>query len=477
VNRAARIVIIGGGITGLAAAFTLATRASGRGRPIACTLVERAPALGGKVRTEQVRGCVVETGPDSFLASKPAAADLCRALGLGDRLIGTLPGRAIYVAAGGRLHPLPPGLAMGVPTRLLPVLCTRLLSPVAKARLACDLVLPRRRPAGDETVGALIGRRLGRAAVDRLVGPLLGGIYAGDADALSARATVPQLLQWEADHRSLILAAIRVRRRSMAAAGGSPMFLGLAGGLGAMIDALQGALAAAATVIVGQPAVGIRREGAAYAVRLAGGRTLEADAVLLATPAFAAADLLEPLDPPLGALLRAIPYASTATVTLAYRRAEIGHPLDGHGFVVAHSEPRQITACTWVSSKWPDRAPPDLTLLRCYLGSAGRDGIVAEDDAHLLGAARADLAHLMGIAAPPVFAHIARWPRAMPQYAPGHLERLETIEGRLRSLPGIAIAGAGYRGVGIPDCIRQGAEAAARLADGLDAARPEAAIR
>lgn len=478
-NRPARVVIVGGGITGLAAAYALMAGPTPHDLPLACTLVERDARLGGKVRTERVQDCVVEAGPDSFLASKPAAVELCRALGLTDRLIATLPGRTVYVAARGQLHPLPPGLALGIPTQPWPVVRTSLLSPAAKARMAWDLVLPRRAPDGDETVGSFIARRLGRAAVDRLVGPLLAGIYAGDADALSLRATFPQLQQWETDHRSLILAAMTQRRRAAAAGnGGGPMFLGLAGGLSGMIDALQKALAGT-EMVTGQPVVRIDRAttAAPYAVHLGDGRTLDADGVLLAAPAFNTADLLEPLAPSVAALLRKIPYASTASVTLAYRRREIAHPLTGHGFVVARREPLQITACTWVSSKWPDRAPSGLALLRCYLGSAGRDAIVAEDDARLAAAAQADLARVMGINAAPVFTHIARWPQAMPQYLPGHLDRLDSIEAGLRSLPGIAVAGAGYRGVGIPDCIRQGTDAARRLADALDPAHREAARR
>jgi oxygen-dependent protoporphyrinogen oxidase len=257
------------------------------------------------------------------------------------------------------------------------------------------------------------------------------------------------------------------------------MFVGLAGGLGGMITALRDAMPDV-RMIMGQPVVridGAAAAGAGYTLRLNDGRMVGADAVLLAAPAYATADLLDPIAPQVAALLRGIPYASTAAVTLGYRRSDIGHPLAGHGFVVARNEPFAITACTWVSSKWPDRAPGDLALLRCYLGSAGRDAIVTEDDDRLTSAARSDLARLMGIDATPVFAHVARWPQAMPQYLPGHLDRLDAIEAGLRSLPGVVVAGAGYRGIGIPDCIRQGAEAAARVADAVDAERAEPAVR
>jgi oxygen-dependent protoporphyrinogen oxidase len=472
----AHVVVVGGGITGLAAAHALAQDPRARALNLSWTLVEREARLGGKLRTEHVHGCLVEAGPDSFLAAKPAAADLCRALGLGDRLIGTLPGRAVYMAHRARLHPLPDGLAMGVPGRALPVLRTALLSPAEKLRLGLDLVLPRGQINGDESVGALIRRRLGRAAVDRLAGPLLAGIYAGDADQLSARATFPHLLEWEASHRSLIVAALAQRRRAGSQrTGASPLFLSLVGGVEELVRALAASLGND-HILPGRTATRITRRADAgrspYVVKLDDGRRLDADAVLLATPAFAAADLLDPLAPAAAAELRKIPYASTAAVTLGYRRSAVLSALDGHGFVVAHGEPLQITACTWTSSKWPHRAPPEIALLRCYLGAAGRDAIVDEEDDHLIRTVRADLRATMRLDAEPVFSVVSRWRRAMPQYLPGHLDRLAAIAAAMRALPRVALAGAGYRGIGIPDCIRQGREAAGQLVDALAASHP-----
>jgi oxygen-dependent protoporphyrinogen oxidase len=467
----AHVVIIGGGITGLAAAHALLTDPRGRTLGITCTVVERDARLGGKLQTAHLHGCLVETGPDSFLTAKPAAAELCRAIGLGDRLIGTLPGRAVFVAARGRLHPLPDGLAMGVPGRLAPILRTTLLKPAEKARLGLDLVLPRGQAGGDVSVGALIRRRLGGAAVERLAGPLLAGIYAGDADALSAHATFPQLLEWEATHRSLILAALAQRRNGPRREG--PLFQSLVGGMGELVQALEGALRGA-TLAVGRAVSRLvpRGDAAAYEVVLEDGTRLSADAVLLATPAFVAADLLAPFAPSAAAHLRRIPYASTASVTLGYRREAVRHPLPGHGFVVARGEPWQITACTCLSAKWPHRAPPELVVLRCYLGAAGHDAIVECDDAALVRAARTDLMAILALDAAPVFSHVTRWPQAMPQYVPGHRERLALIASAMRALPRVALAGAGYRGVGIPDCIRQGADAARSLLAALEGHRP-----
>ncbi|MGQ0551170.1 MAG: protoporphyrinogen oxidase [Armatimonadota bacterium] len=475
----AHVLVVGGGITGLAAAHALVTDPRATSLGVRCTLVERERRLGGKLLTERIDGCLVEAGPDAFLAAKPAAADLCRALGLGDRLIGTRPGRAVFVAYGGRLHPLPEGLALGVPGRLLPMMRTELLSAREKLRLAYDLVLPRAVAQDDVTVGAFIRRRLGHAAVDRLAGPILAGIYAGDADALSVRATFPQLLDWEASHRSLILGAL-ARPAAQATPGVNrdgavSVFLSVQGGMGELVDALEAFLTEApeASLVTGQAIARLtrwfERDKTTYVADLGGGRVIAADAVILASPAYVTADLLASCAPAAASTLRMIPYASTAAVTLAFRRDEVQHPLDGHGFVVARGEPLQITACTWMSSKWPDRAPADLALLRCYLGAAGRDAIIDESDAHIIDVVRRDLRTTMSIEAAPVFTRLTRWRRAMPQYVSGHLHRLGAIGDGLRDLPGVALAGAGYRGVGIPDCIRQGTEAAGRVLDTLAA--------
>jgi len=309
--------------------------------------------------------------------------------------------------------------------------------------------------------------------VDRLAGPLLGGIYAGDADALSLRATFPQLLEWEAAHRSLVLAALARRRRVPRGTGSpSPLFLSLVGGVGELVERLEASLGGT-VVLAGRTVQRIGRRTAqgrtSYALLLDDGRTLAADALLLATPAYVTAGLLASLAPSVASALRTIPYVSTAAVTLAYRRETIRHPLDGHGFVVARGEPLTITACTWVSSKWPHRAPPDVALLRCYLGAAGSEAVVDRDDEALVDLARADLRTTMAIDAIPVFTRVARWTKAMPQYPPGHLDQLEAIEAGLQALPGVALAGAGYRGIGISDCIRQGTEAANRLIEILAA--------
>ncbi|MBM3469467.1 MAG: protoporphyrinogen oxidase [Armatimonadetes bacterium] len=484
----AHVAIVGGGITGLAATHALALDRRARDLGVRCTLVEQESRLGGKLLTERINGCLVEAGPDSFLATKPWAANLCRALGLGDRLIGTLPGQPVYVAFRGKLHPFPEGLALGVPSRIAPLVRTRLLSPLEKLRVGFDLVLPRRHEATDETMGAFIRRRLGDAVVARLAGPMLAGIYAGDVYALSLRATFPQLLEWEASHRSLVLAAMARRKQMAAAASGSPspMFLSLTGGVGELVEALVAALGGPrgsdnTRFVTGRSVVRlapvVEHGRTSYALHLDDGGTIIADGVVLTVPAFASAALLAPVAPRVASLLEGIPYVSTAAVTLAFRRQEVGHPLVGHGFVVARDEPMEITACTWVSSKWPRRAPPDLVLLRCYLGAAGREAILQENDDRLVSLVRRDLRTTLCLDADPVFTTVARWPNSMPQYLSGHLDRLEAIGTELRAYPNLALAGAGYGGTGIPDCIRQGTDAAERLLGHISAQPASAPAR
>jgi oxygen-dependent protoporphyrinogen oxidase len=474
---------VGGGITGLAAAHACATDPRARALGVRCTLVERETRLGGKLHTERVDGCLLEHGADSFLASKPAAATLCRSLGLGADLIGTTPGRAVYVVHGGRLHRFPEGTGLGIPTRLWPIARTGLLSTGEKARMLADLVLPRGDASADESVGAFIRRRLGDGAMARLAGPILGGIYAGDPDALSLRATFPQLLEWERDHRSLIIAA-RARRRDAKRPVGapgrgapgsgtpSPVFLSLTGGLGALVNALQRSLADR-SVVTGRAVRRIRRAADSTQRLLAefdDGTVLAADAVVVATPAHIAAAQLRDLAPAIADQLGRIPYVSTATVSLAYRREDVRHDLNGHGFVVAAGEPLSITACTWSSSKWPHRAPAEIVLLRCYLGAAGREAIVGEDDRTLVEHATRDLRALLDLTATPTIVRVARWMQAMPQYTLGHLDRLARIEQDLKAFPALALAGAAYRGVGIPDCVSQGTAAAARVLDAVTTA-------
>lgn len=448
------------------------------GPPVACTLVEADSRLGGKILTEQADGFVVEGGPDSFLSLKPWGVDLCRKLGLEDRLICTNPAtRRTFVYSRGRLEELPEGLALGFPTRLGPFLRSGLLSWRGKLRLGAEIFVPRRRGEGDESLGDFFRRRLGNEALERIIEPLMTGIYAGDADRLSIRATFPRFPEMEREHGSLVRSMLGARRRHKASekreAPRWTPFVTLQGGLSELVQTLSSRLSRV-KVCSGRRvrAIRARGEGAGYDVLLEGDSPLAADALVLATPAYDAALLLEPLDDALAGMMRGIPYASTATVTLGYRREGFSHRLDGYGFVVPRIEGRALLASTWSSSKWDHRAPDGSVLIRAYLGGAGREAVLERSDEELVELVRADLRHAMGVTEEPALARVFRWPRAMPQYLVGHLDRLAAIEERLTRLPGVFVAGAAYRGVGIPDCIRDGVGAAERVRVYFDKGTP-----
>ena len=455
------VVVVGGGITGLVAARDLAAA----GVPV--TLVEAGGRLGGKILTERIDGFLVEAGPDSFLTTRPAAVELCRELGLGNRLIGTREPRAVFIRHRERLVPLPEGLALVLPTRLRPFLTTPLFSPLEKLRMGLDLLLPRGALDGDESVGAFLRRRLGNALVERLAGPLLGGIYGTDVDQLSLLAVMPQLRAAERAHRSLLLAG-RAGPGAPRGANGPPagsLFQSLAGGMGELVDALRAALergsqpARRADLDRGRGAGAGRRRAPRPPLRRI---DREADAVVLAVPAPAAARLLEARVPAAAGVLRTVPFGSSVAVTLGCPEDALPRPLRGHGFLVPPGEGLAISACTWSSAKWPGRAPEGFVLLRASL-RAPDAALLAATDETLVAMARADLARSMGLRGDPAIAHVARWPHATPRYMIGHLDRVRAARDALAATPGIVLAGASYGGVGLPDCVAQGRAAAAQV--------------
>lgn len=459
-----RVAVIGGGISGLAAAHRLVERGRERGQPLEVRLFEAGPRAGGVIRTERHDGFVIEAGPDSFLSEKPAALRLCERLGITERLVGTREEfRRTYVVRDGRLRALPDGFLLMAPTRFWPLVATPLFSWPGKLRMALDLVLPRG-GGGDESLASFVTRRLGREALERVAQPLVGGIYTADPHRLGLAATMPRFLEMERSARSIILAMWRQQRAATQRSTGSgarwSLFLSFDGGLQCLVDELLRRLPDS-TVQLERPISTLERRGD-RGWRLDG--AFDCDAVVIATPAHAAAALLRPLDAALAGDLDAVPYASSATVTFAFRREEIPHPLDGFGFVVPHVERRALLAGTFSTLKYPGRAPAEWMLVRAFVGGALRPELVELDDGTLTAAVRHDLAALLGIRATPHLTRIARWPRAMPQYEVGHLDRVARIRTRATAL-GVELAGNGYEGVGIPDCVRSGETAADAVFD------------
>jgi len=451
-----RIAVVGGGIAGLAA-----TRRLEALLPEAeLTLVEGAVRLGGQILTQHAEGFLVEAGPDSFLSRKARGPELCEEVGLGDELVGRRPENArTFVRRRGELHPLPAGLTGMVPTDLDALANNPLLSPEGRERLAAEVEIAPVRGGDDESVASFFTRRLGREAYENLVEPLTTGIYAGDGDRLSLAATFPGLRALELEHGSVIRGLLAQPAPTGA---GLPPFVALRSGLGALVDAVVGGLGHT-SVRTGTPAAAVERGPSGYVLTLADGETIPADGVVLAVPAFAAAELLAALDDDLATAHAEIPYASSALVSLGFHDEDIPHPLDGYGYVVPRAEGSDVLACSWTSSKWEGRAPAGSALVRVHTGRFGGRDTSAEPDDELVALAREEI-RLLGVTADPSFVRIHRWPRSMPQYVLGHVDRVERIEAALESHPGLAVAGAAYRGVGVPDCIGSGEAAAESLA-------------
>ena len=465
-----RVVVVGGGISGLAAAHRLVELARAEGRPLDLVLIEAADRLGGTIRTERADGFLLDAGPDSFISEKPWALALAERIGLGPRLCGTdARFRKTYVVRGGRLRPLPEGFLLLAPTRAWPVLASPVFSWRGKLRLGLDLILPRRSSGEDESLGSFVRRRLGREALERIAQPLVGGIYSADPEHLSLQATMPRFLALEREHRSLILGLRRTARAGeVAGASGArwSLFVTLAGGMEELVTTLAARLPAGA-VRLGTPAAAIALARDGWQVRLGDGTSLPADGVVLAGPAPRMATLLHAVDSALAVRLDGITYASSATVALAYPRAAVRHPLDGFGFVVPRVEGRSTLACTFSSVKYPGRAPPGFALLRVFVGGALQGSLLAQEDGALRRLAHDEAAALLGITGEPVLSRVWRHRGTMPQYDVGHLDRIAAIEARLEALPGLALAGGAYRGVGIADCVRSGEAAAERLNSSL----------
>ncbi|WP_166790788.1 protoporphyrinogen oxidase [Cryobacterium mannosilyticum] len=463
-----RIVIIGGGISGLTSAHYLHRRL---GDGVQVTLVEGGPRLGGKIATVPFGGQAVDVGPDALMVRSPVVATLIDDLGLGDLVVEPNAGGA-RIWSRGKLRRLPAGTLFGIPDRLLPLLWSGLLSPSGVARAALDIVLPRRpgpKPA-DPTIAELVRPRMGAEVFDRLVDPLLGGVHAGRADELSAHSTAPDIEGLARTNRSLYLALGRRRRAAPPKTGGAALVT-LRGGLATLIDALAARLAGD-DIRLGSPASLITRTGDGYTVGLADGRNIEADAVVLAASAGVAAELLGGESPELAAALADVPYVDVATVCLAYPRSAAPAELHGTGFLVPPIEDKLVVGCTWSSAKWPHLANDELVLIRCMVGRRGDNRWLDLDDDTLVDLIHGELVEAMGLTQRPVERHIERWPQGMPQYVVGHQARLDAATTALLALPGIRLTGSSYRGVGLASCIVDAERTADSLAALLSGDRP-----
>ncbi len=462
-----RIVVVGGGIAGLSAAYY-----AQKNIPNAhVTLIESASQWGGKITTNRVAfddgQFIIEGGPDTFLASKPWGVALCKELGLGEQLHGTNQNKKnTYVLNKGRLLPLPEGLAMMIPSDVPSILRSRLISWAGKTRMGLDFLLPAKNVNGDESLGSFVSRRLGREAYENLIEPLMSGIYAGDGDQLSLASTFPYLRDLEIKHGSLARGAIEMRKKMNANGqkiqGSRSTFLTPTTGVAEIVEALVERLKPKVDLRLNTRATSITRnlELGTWNVIL-DAEKLDADGIILAAPAYISGQLLASFDPELRSALQSIPYASTATVSLAYRLSDVPRDLDGYGYVIPRREGRKALACTWTSTKFPHRAPEGYALIRVFVGRAGQD--IPWDEGELLEAAKEELNLTLGITAEQLVSRVFMWDKAMPQYNLGHPEILKRIDTALEKHPGLVLAGNGYRGIGIPDCIHSGELAVERV--------------
>ncbi len=463
------IAIIGGGISGLAAAYTLQEQAKTKGVSLTCTLIESSDRLGGKILTEQQDGFTIEGGPDSFLAQKPWGAQLAQAVGLEPELMGTNPyQKKLFVVNHARLTPMPDGVMLIIPTRFMPFITTSLISWPGKIRMGMDFFIPRRKDDGDESLGNFIRRRLGKEALEKIAEPLLSGIHVSDPERQSLLGTFPRFRTLESKHGSLIRGMLAQRRAAKPSGNGaahsgngswkSSVFITLRGGMAQLVRSLEDCLPPG-QVRTGRAVVEIRplaEKG--YRITDSAGQVLDVDAVIFATPAFVTASLVSGFANNLSQALNSIRYVSTGTVSLAYRQSDFRDALKGVGFIVPRKENRKILACTMTSIKFFNRAPDGTVLLRCFVGGPGRESALDRSDDEIIADVRSEMNALLGVDAEPLFARLFRWPKGNPQYDVGHLDRVRQMHAMCP--PGLFLTGSAYEGVGIPDCVHQGQQAA-----------------
>lgn len=463
-----KVVIIGGGIAGLAAAYSLREHQKQGGPDFEIILLERRERLGGNIKTEKEKGFLIEGGPDCFLSEKPWAMELCKRIGLTDKLLPTNEeNKKTFVLSGGKLHVLPEGVILMIPTKILPLATSSLISIPGKVRMAMEVFIPPKKDKKDETLGSFVRRRLGQEALDKIAEPLVAGVHAGDPETMSVRASFPKFVQLEEESGSLIRGMVKKmelmkKMHKPAPAGNAPrikisMFMTLKDGLSDMIDTLTKRLAAFKNTKLetGISVERVSKKGDKYEVVLEG-RTIEADTVVIAAPAYATASLIKNMDAELSEKLLTIPYVSTATVSIGFKKKDIKHPLNGFGFVVPKIEKRRIMAATWTSVKFKYRAPDDSVLIRCFIGGSKNAELVSLSDSEMIKLVREELKDIMGIDAEPVIAKVFRWINSMPQYTIGHEERISWIDEKVARYPGLYITGSAYHGIGISDSVRNG---------------------
>jgi len=442
-----RTIIIGGGISGLSAAYYLSKAGI---RP---TIIEKSPRLGGVISTDVMNGCVIEGGPDSFMAAKPWAMELIKEVGLGDEVIGSNDHlRVTYILKKGKLVPLPDGLMMMVPTKILPLVKTGLLSWGCKIRMGLEFF---RRPAGkqpDRSVHDFLMDHYGAEAIDYLAEPLLAGVYGGDPKQMSVNSVLARFVELEMKYGSLSRGVLAAPKPKGSGTGGS-LFRTLKNGMGDLVDKLR-----PSADVVNGTVEALERTGSGYRLRIDGGWT-DADQVIIATPSYCAAKLIQPWQARLAGLLEQVPYTSSVTLAMGYKKSTFDHPLNGFGFLVPKRERNHLTACTWVNNKFNHRAPDDVVLLRCFMGG----DVINETDDALIRIARDELRRIMGLQAQPFFYRISRWPSSMAQFTVGHEQRLAEIDALTSELPGLQLIGNAYKGIGLPDCVRMGKEAAGKV--------------
>ena len=466
-----RVAIVGGGITGLTVCYRLQRAIQQDHLPLEVILLESSDRLGGIIHTHHDHNLLVEHGPDSFITNKPWAVELCDELEMSEAYVGTTTAhRQSFIVRHGALRPVPKGLYLMVPGSLWPFATSSVMSWRGKLRMGLDLVLPRRTSTEDESLAHFVRRRFGREALERVAQPMVGGIYTANPEHLSLQATMPQFLEMERRHGSLIRAMQHRQRVASSQEASGPrygLFLSFRDGMQTLVERLRSCIPDCRVRLRTEvSSVAFQPGSSHWRLHMRHAPALDVDAVCLALPAPQASRLLCSADPELATDLQ-IPYASSAILNLAFKRSDIDHPLNGMGFVVPAIEKRTLLACSFSSVKFDGRAPMDQVLLRAFVGGALHQSELDRSDAAIQQSVCQDLQQLLGITGDPIYAHLQRWPQSMAQYHLGHIQRVTRIEDRVRRLSGLALAGNAYHGVGIPDCIHSGNLAAQALLDHL----------